>query len=144
MSFRFKVWDQANDGKTIGLRVADIKEIERLGHHLTGAEAFNEWNSLSDFLDCLNQAQTPPERFVRLVDVLVGRSDLTLPKWSLCQIRKLSFTYTGPVRRAGGFAAQAYVILEPSWTASLIGHAGLELNAEYVIGSDRDLIVLTE
>lgn len=144
MSFRFKVWDQANDGKTISLRVSDSKEIQKLGRHLTGSEAFNEWNSLSDFLHCLDRAQTPPERFVRLVDVLVGRSDLTLPRWSLCQNRKLSFTYTGPARRAGGFAAQAYVILEPSWTVPLIGHAGLELNAEYVIGVDRDLIVLTE
>lgn len=144
MDIRVKVWDQANDGKTIGLRIADNAEISKLANYLTGSEAFDEWSSLSEFLDHLSQAQIPPERFVRLVDVLVGRSDLTLPKWSLCQTRKLSFTYSGLARKGGGYASQAYVILEPAWTQSLSSHVGVELQAQYVNGTDRDLIILNE
>jgi hypothetical protein len=144
MSFRFKIWDQANDGKTIGLRASDNSEIQKLGQHLIGADAFNEWESLSGFLQCLSQAESPPERFVRIVDILIARNDLGLPKWSLCQKRKFSFTYSGLVRKGGGFAAQAYVILEPAWTSTLICNVGLEIEAEYILGDDRDLIILSE
>jgi hypothetical protein len=117
--FRFKIWDQARDNSTIGLRVTDFPELNALATHLLAPDVYGTWTSLQAYLDASLVASSPVERYTREVDVLVQRADLGIPQWSFCQRRRLCAVYTGRERQSGGFSSQCYVILDPAWTSLL-------------------------
>ena len=142
MPFAFKVWDQANDGQTMALRVSDVDELVRLATVCTGADAAGNWPSLDAYLTHAGAAEIEPAPYVRNVDLLWLNPAIALPN-PYCQNRRFRVTYTGRVRQAGGFASQGYCIVDPAWNRVLQPHHQDAITVEWYPGDDRDLIVVT-
>jgi len=142
--YKFKVWDQANDGNTMAIRVANTAELSKLTAHCLGHCMLNAWSSLKHYLVVAAKAKVRPDHFVRQVDVLWLKKGLGLPPWTMCHNRLLRVLNTGNARKSGGFASQAYVILDPSWNAVLRPHHKQAIRARYLPGPWNDLIVVLD
>lgn len=142
--YRFKVWDQSNDGKTMAIRVADTAELDKLRAHCTGHCMSGVWGSLSAYLVAAAKAKKPPDHFTRQVDVLWLKKGLGLLPWSICHNRTFRVLNTGNVKAKGGFASQAYVILDPAWNALLQPHHKKPIQVRYLPGPWTDLLVVLD
>lgn len=140
--YHFKVWDQSNDGQTMAIRVADVAALTDFSTSCDQPDIAENWESLGDYLTNADRATQPPAPYVRPVDVLWERSGLGIPAWSLCQDRRLRVTYSGNVRASGGFASQAYVVLDPSWNVPLRAFDKQALQVRYFARPLRDLLVV--
>lgn len=138
----FKVWDQARDGATMGIRVANVQQLRALSAICNGRSRNGSWSNLQSYLVAAARAASPRDPYDRTVDVLWLRSGLGVPKGTLMQNRVLNVTYTGRVRASGGFASQAYVIVDPSWAATLAPHDKTPLDVDYYAGGRRDLVIV--
>jgi hypothetical protein len=141
VAFAFKVWDQANDGQTMAIRVEDVDELERLAQVCTGPDAAGNWPSLREYLDFAAHATSEPVPFVRNVDVLWLNQQIALPS-GYSQSRRFRVTYSGRVRASGGFACQGYCVVEPAWNAWLQPHHQHPIAVDWHSGIDRDLILV--
>ena len=141
MRFAFKIWDQANDGQTMGVRVDSVVELDRLAGVCVGPDAAGNWGSLREYLDYSSDATLEPVPYVRDVDVLWLCSGIVLP-YVYCQHRRFRVTYTGRLRAAGGFASQGYCIVDPAWNSTLQPHHQEPLAVEWHTGEGRDLMVV--
>lgn len=142
MAFDFKVWDQANDGQTMAIRVEDVDELRRLADVCTGPDAAYNWDSLGAYLDFAAGATSEPIPYVRHVDVLWRLDPEIVVSAPYSQSRRFRVTYTGRVRTSGGFASQGYCVLDPSWNVALQPHHHRPVRVEWHPGSGRDLVVV--
>jgi hypothetical protein len=141
MAFAFKIWDQANDGQTMAIRVENTNELRRLSRECTGPDAAGNWDSLADYLDHARTATAEPIPYVRNVDVLWTNPAIVLPN-QYSQDRRFRVTYTGRVRTRGGFASQGYCVLDPAWNGALQPHHQQPITVEWYSGDLRDLVVV--
>lgn len=141
MPFSFKVWNQARDGATMGIRVADVDELDQLAAACTEPDMDGNWDSLQDYLDAAATATQPPIPYGRLVDV-VWLLDTPFGEQRHCQNRRFKVLRTGEERASGGFPSQAYCILQPSWTADLLLCDKNPITVEYIPGDSVDVIVV--
>lgn len=141
MTFAFKIWDQGSTGDPMAIRVDGVAEVGRLARTVTGPDAGANWPSLAAYLRNSATAKSPPVPFVRLVDVLWEFAAPAMPA-PYCQDRVLRVTYTGWVRKSGGFASQAYCYLDPAWAAALRPFHRTAIRVDVHPGAGRDLLVV--
>ena len=142
MPFEFKIWDQGHDGRTMGIRVADVAALADLPTACSGPDLAGNWSSLTDYLDAANIATgAPPVHFSRLVDV-IWLSSIGYGSPRHFPGRTFVVTYTGLERSSGGFASQGYCVIDAQGFPSLSTHDKAPLSVEYVPGIGRDVMVV--
>lgn len=141
MAYPFVIWNQANDGKTMGIRVRDVDVLVQLPDACRGSDIAGNWNSLEEYLNEAATALQPPIPYVRLVDI-VWLNTKPFGEARLAQDRRFRVTYTGNVRTSGGFASQGYSIVEPEGAAQLLPLHQTSIQVEYLAGAGRDAIVV--
>jgi hypothetical protein len=142
VSFAFKIWNQANNGTTMGIRVASLAELRRIAASHQAPDANHTYGSISDYLTTAGTATRPPRPYMRPVDVFW---DTTLGYGGRRYFdgRTLEVTYSGNQRRSGGFAAQCYVIVDPQGYSILGPFHLVPIRVDVVAGNERDLLVVT-
>ncbi len=141
MPNKFKIWDQGNDGNTMGIRVKDTGELNRLKRRVTGMDLAGGYQNLDSYLRAAAVANRPPQPYSRLVTVVwlnaIGYSNpIVFPG------RTFVVTYSGNVRQSGGFASQGYVIVDPAGFANLGRHHRDPIDVEYITSAGMDTIVV--
>lgn len=117
--YSFKIWNQGNDGSTMGIRAADVAVVAQLGQQVSRPSGDAVYATLADYLAHLATATAPPLPYRRPVDVL-WRTAVGYQTHKYFTDRTLEVTYSGNLRQRGGFAAQCYVIVD-SQGYSLLG-----------------------
>lgn len=141
--FDFKIWNQANDGTTMGIRAADVNVVAQIGFHFDRPSNCGTYVSLGQYLTRLSTATAHPLPYRRPVDVL-WKSAIGYLSHRYFTDRVLEVTYTGDLRQGGGFAAQCYVIVDPQGFAILGQHHTVPITVVVVPGtSGRDLLEVT-
>jgi len=142
MPFNFKIWDQGNDGRTMGVRVEDVNELTKFATACSQPDIAGHYPNLRSYLTAASRARGgPPPPYSRIVDVVwlnpVGyRSPQFFPG------RTLVATYTGPQRGTGGFASQCYCIIDPIGFTALRRHHRRAIVVEYIAHPSRDALVV--
>jgi hypothetical protein len=142
MPYRFKIWNQGHDGRTMGIRVEDINELASLATACTQPDSAGAWSNLQDYLDAVNVvvgAAPPP--YTRIVDV-VWLNPIGYGVPSYFPGRTLVVTYNGNQRATGGYATQCYCIVDPLGYQRLAPHDKNPLNVEYIAHMRNDLIAI--
>lgn len=141
--FDFKIWNQANNGTTMGIRAADVNVVAQLGPQFNRASDDGVYGSLGQYLSAIAVAHTPPDPYRRSVDIL-WRTAIGYGSHRYFTDRVLEVTYTGNVRQSGGFAAQCYVIVDPNGFQALGPHHTVPITVVVVPGiGRRDLLEVT-
>jgi hypothetical protein len=141
--FNFKIWNQANNGTTMGVRAADGNVVAQLGPQFNRASDDGEYRSLDQYLSTIAVAPTPPPPYRRSVDIL-WRTAIGYGIHRYFTNRIMEVTYTGNVRQSGGFAAQCYVIVDPNGFQPLGSHHTVPITVVVVPGiGGRDLLEVT-
>lgn len=141
MPFQFKVWNQGNDGQTMGIRVRNVAELRRLAAACTQPDLTGRWGSLGDYLAAANAATAEPAPYARLVQV-VWLNTLGYNVLRNFSGRTFVVTYTGPMRTAGGFASQGYCIVDPNGYPVLGPLHRQPIRVEYIADSAQDVLVV--
>lgn len=141
MSFSFKVWDQGNDGRTMGIRAKDVRELARLAPACTGPDLGGNWQSLTQFLNAAARARSLRAPYVRPVQV-VWLNPLGYGSPRVFHGRTFVVTYTGPQRATGGYASQAYSIVDANGFPNLGAHHRTPIKVEYIAGTGLDTLVV--
>lgn len=141
MPNKFKIWDQGNDGNTMGIRVKDTAELNRLKSRVTGMDLAGVYPNLTAYLNNAAASTSHPQPYSRLVNVVwlnaKGYSNpIVFPS------RTFVVTYTGNVRQSGGFASQGYVIVDPVGFANLGTHHRDAIDVEYISSPGLDTLVV--
>jgi len=68
--FDFKIWNQANDGTTMGIRAASVSVVAEMSPHFDRPSKDGMYRTLAEYLARLNEATTTPSPYRRSVDVL--------------------------------------------------------------------------
>jgi hypothetical protein len=141
LAFRFKIWDQGNDGRTMGIRVRDVRELARLASVCTGPDLAGNWRDLRHFLTTAARARTTNAPYSRLVQVVwLNSAGYRAPQ--VFPGRTFVVTYTGPQRAAGGYASQGYSIVDPVGFPNLGRYHRTPVDVEYIPGSALDTLVV--
>jgi len=140
MTFKFKIWNQGNDGRTMGIRVADVAELKKFAVACAKPDLGGTWANLQAYLAAARKASSEPAPFVRVVDI-VWLNNAFLPN-TYFPGRRLVATYTGPRRGTGGFASQAYTILDANLFSKLGAHHKKQIEVEYVASDSNDVLVV--
>jgi hypothetical protein len=141
--FDFKIWNQANNGTTMGIRGADVNVVAQLGPQFNRGSDDGVYGSLGEYLSAVAVAQTPPDPYRRSVDIL-WRTAIGYGSHRYFTDRVLEVTYTGNVRQSGGFAAQCYVIVDPNGFQALGPHHTVPISVVVFHGNGaRDLLEVT-
>jgi len=137
----FKIWDQGNDGSTMGIRVKDTRELNKLKSKVTGVDLSGLYNNLNDYLTRASTANLTPAPYSRLVNVVwLNAKGYANPL--VFPARTFVVTYTGNVRQSGGFASQGYVIVDPTGFANLGLHHRDPIEVEYITSAGVDTLVV--
>jgi len=140
--FKFKIWNQGNDGNTMGLRAANVNVVAKLGPHFSGPSDDGVYQSLGQYLASVRAATKPPAPYRRRVDVL-WRTAIGYGSYKYFTDRVLEVTYTGNMRQGGGFAAQCYVVVDPNGFPTLGALHTVPITVEVIPGvGNRDLLVV--
>lgn len=141
--FDFKIWNQANNGTTMGIRAADVSVVAQLAPQFNRCSDDAVYGSLGQYLSTIAVARTPPAPYRRSVDIL-WRTAIGYGSHRYFTDRVLEVTYTGHVRQSGGFAAQCYVIVDPNGFQSLGPHHTVPIAVVAFAGNGgRDLLEVT-
>ena len=144
MAYRFKIWNQGNDGSTMGIRVDGVVELNRFASSCTMPDLSGNYQSLQEYLDIAESAQSQPHPYSRYVDV-VWLSHIGYGEPKYFPHRIMVVTYSGYMRQAGGYASQAYCIVDPNGYQALAPHHQQPISVEYVAYVTQDaLVVLAE
>lgn len=141
MAHKFKIWDQGNDGRTMGIRVTTTTELRRLAPSVSGPDLGGRWPNLQAYLRAASTATTSPPPYSRLVSV-VGLSALGYARPTVFPGRTFVSTYTGNVRQSGGFASQGYVIVDAVGFPNLGRHHLTPIDVEYITCAGMDTLVV--
>lgn len=141
MPNKFKIWDQGNDGSTMGIRVKDTTELNRLRSRVTGMDLAGGYPNLTAYLRAAATAARPPQPYSRLVTIVwLNAKGYANP--IVFPGRTFVVTYTGNVRQSGGFASQGYVIIDPAGFANLGLHHRDSIDVEYITSGGMDTMVV--
>lgn len=142
MPFRFKIWNQGNDGQTMGIRVADVDELASFATACNQPDLAGLYHNLDDYLAAAAAASgSTPSPYSRLVDVVwLASIGYGAPRAFFG--RTLVATYTGPERVTGGFASQCYCIVDAQGYPALAPHHQAIIQVQYVAGPGRDVLVV--
>ncbi len=142
MSFAFRIWNQANDGRTMAIRVRDMAELRRIAASHSQPASDRRYASIADYLATVSSARRRPHPYVRDVDVL-WRTSLGYGTARYFDGRSLEVTYSGNVRARGGFAGQCYVVVDPNGFGVLGPFHLVPIQVDIVSGTSRDLLIVT-
>jgi len=142
MSFAFKLWNQANDGRTMAIRVRDMRELRRIAASHRQPASDGRYESIADYLATVSSAGHRPHPYVRNVDVL-WRTSLGYGTMRYFDGRSMEVAYSGNVRARGGFAAQCYVVIDPNGFGVLGPFHLVPIHVEIIPGASRDLLTVT-
>jgi len=70
MAYEFKIWNQGNDGRTMGVRVADSAVLSDFARSCREADLGGNYTLLTEYLYEAAGAANPPFPYSRLVDVV--------------------------------------------------------------------------
>lgn len=141
MPFRFKIWDQGNDGRTMGIRVRDVRELARLATVCTQPDLGGNWRDLNHFLTTAAGARRSNAPYSRLIQVVwLNAAGYASPR--VLSGRTFVVTYTGPRRTTGGYASQGYSIVDANGFPNLGRHHKARIDVEYIPGSSLDTLVV--
>lgn len=138
---KFKIWDQGNDGSTMGIRVATTTELKRLAPRVTGPDLVGRYSCLSDYLKQAETSSSVPHPYTRIVSV-IWLNSLGYATPIIFPGRTFVVTYTGNQRLSGGYASQGYVIVDANGFANLGAHHRKGIEVEYVSSHGMDSIVV--
>ena len=141
MSFAFKVWNQGNDGQTMGIRVANATELRQFAALCTEPDLAGNWVSLMEYLDAARTAAVEPPPYTRPVHV-VWLNTLGYGSTRYFPGRTLVVTYTGRRRTRGGYAAQGYCIIDPQGYPLLGPHHKDPIQVECIGYPGQDVLVV--
>lgn len=141
MAFVFNIWNQGNDGQTMGIRVRNFTELRRLATACTQPDLAGRWTSLTDYLEAARSATSEPAPYVRLVQV-IWLNPLGYGTARHFPGRTFVVTYTGTMRANGGFASQGYCIVDPQGYPLLGAFHRNPIQVEYIADPSQDLIVV--
>jgi hypothetical protein len=141
MPFEFKIWNQGNDGQTMGIRVRNVTELKRLTSACTEPDLSGRWTNLADYLQAARNATSEPPPFVRLVQV-IWLSPQGYGAARNFTGRTFVVTYTGPMRAAGGFASQGYCTVDPQGYPLLRNLHRRPIRVEYIADPAQDVLVV--
>jgi len=142
MPFNFKIWNQGNDGQTMGIRLADVDELDEFAGVCTEPDIAGTYTNLQAYLDSAAAAHgAAPPHYSRPVDV-VWLNPIGYGGRRFFPGRRLLATYTGPERQSGGFGSQCYCIVDPNGYAALAPHHQKVISGEYIANAVTDVLVL--
>ena len=141
MSFQFKVWNQGNDGETMGIRVNNVTELRRLATACKQPDLAGRWANLTHYLRAAQNATSEPQPYTRLIHV-VWLNTLGYGTIRNFPGRTFVVTYTGPMRVSGGFASQGYCIVDAQGYSLLGAHHRRPIKVEYISDPAQDLVVV--
>jgi hypothetical protein len=142
MAFNIKVWNQGNDGQTMGIRIEDTAELNRFALTCIFPDIAGTWSNLQDYMNAASiAAGAAPMPYSRFVDV-VWLNPIGYGALRYFPGRTLVATYTGNQRVGGGFAVQCYCIVDPTGYPALAPHHRTPLQMHYLTHRDRDAIVV--
>ena len=142
MAFDFKIWNQGNDGETMGLRVADVTELTAFAAACNQPDLAGVYQDLSAYLNAANAARgVTPISYSRRIDV-VWLNTIGYGTPQLFPGRTLVATYTGNERQAGGFASQCYCIVDPAGYPALAQHHQTPIRVDYITNPSHDVLVV--
>jgi hypothetical protein len=124
----------------MGVRVADLSELKKFAGVCTKPDLGGNWGSLQAYLSAARKATSEPAPFVRVVDIVWLNK--TFLQDTYFPGRRLVATYTGPRRSTGGFASQAYVILDANLFNKLGAYHKQPIEVEYVASDSHDVLVV--
>lgn len=142
MSFSFKIWDQGNDGRTMAVRVEDVKELAKFAGACTQPDLAGKYPNLQAYLKAAAKATGPPPApYTRLVHVVwLNSKGYKSPQFF--PGRMLVVTYTGPLKNNGGYASQGYCITDPVGFTALRKHHRKPISVEYIVNPSGDVLVV--
>ena len=142
MPFKFKIWDQGNDGSTMAIRVKNVKELAKFAGACTQPDLSGKYPNLGAYLSKAAKAKgAPPTPYTRLLHVVwLNSKGYKAPQFF--PGRTLVVTYTGPEKTKGGYASQCYCIIDPVGFAALKKHHRQPISVEYVAGASGDALVV--
>ena len=95
--YAFKIWNQGNDGNTMGIRAADISVVSQIGSVLNNPSDDGVYASLGQYLSATGVATSPISPYRRSVDVL-WRTAIGYGSHRYFPDRVMEVTRTGNVR----------------------------------------------
>lgn len=138
---KFKVWDQGNDGSTMGIRVKDVAELNKLSHKVTGMDLAGTYSNMAAYLKAAASAKKPLQPYSRLVTV-VWLNSMGYSNPIVFPGRTFVVTYSGNIRQSGGFASQGYVIIDPTGFTNLGSHHRDPVDVVYISSAGMDTLVV--
>lgn len=66
--YELRVWNQANDGQTMAILVANVTELASFATCRTQPNAAGNWASLQDYLDAAAVSAYPPPPYVKYLE----------------------------------------------------------------------------
>src|SRR5262249_21726725 len=138
--FEVHLYNQSNDGLTAAIR-AHKRVVQQLARACTGQDAGGTGRTLADYIRDANVATTPPQPFTRQVDIL-WRHPAIVVQPLYVQDRTFEVTYSGHVRKRGGFSFQGYCMVHRRWWPIFLPLHTRTIFIEYHAGTGRDLIVV--
>ena len=141
MAHRFMIWDQGNDGRTMAIRVKGVHELAQFARSCTQPDIAGKYKCLDEYLEVAARTSTRPLPYTRIVEV-VWLNRIGYGEHRFFQGRTLVVTYSGNRRQKGGFASQAYCIVDPNGYPELRSHHRSTILVEYVSHAGRDALVV--
>jgi hypothetical protein len=143
--YSFKIWNQGNDGRTMGVRVQGVRELAKFAAACTEPDISGRYVDMQ-FSRCYTRLPaathgSPPSPYARIVDV-IWLNPIGYGSHRLFPGRTLVATYIGPLRTSGGFASQCYCIVDANGYPALAKHHRAAIRVEYVADPARDVLVV--
>lgn len=142
MPFQFMVWNQGNDGMTMGIRCVDVNELANFAAVCTQSDVAGEWANLNEYLQAADiAAADPPPSYTRIVNIVwLNTLGYGIPRYF--PGRTLVVTRTGNLRQSGGYASQGYSIVDPQGFPILAPHHQQPIRVEYIAHEGHDCLVV--
>lgn len=142
MPYNFKIWNQGNDRRTMGIRVEDVAELARFAAACSEPDIGGHYADMQTYLGAAAAARgAPPPPYSRIVDV-IWLNAIGYGSNRLFPGRTMVATYTGPERGSGGFASQCYCIVDANGYPALAQHHRMIIRVEFVANPARDVMVV--
>ena len=142
MPHEFEIWGFGDDGRAMGLRLLDAKELDRLKQKVTGIDLSGLYSNLNDYLNAPAGGKFSPQPYCRLVNVVWLNSK------GYCEpivfpARNLIVTNININANCENSDHLVYIIIDKFDFSDLQLYAGDIVNVEYVasIGCDTAVVM---
>jgi hypothetical protein len=69
--YNFMIWNQGNDGRTMGIRAQDVGELARFAAACSEPDISGQYTNMQQYLNSAGSAHgAPPPPYSRIVDVI--------------------------------------------------------------------------